>query len=122
METLKKGGEMDNSILSSVKKYIGITDEYTEFDSEIIEDINSVFFTLSQLGVGPKEGFSISGQEDEWTSYTQDSILLQAVKPYVKIKVKLIFDSPSNSFTLTSLENQAKEYEWRLNSQVETES
>lgn len=111
---------MDNSILTSVKKAIGIMEEYNEYDTQIIEAINSVFFTLSQLGVGPKEGFAITGLAEQWSDYIPDGTNLQAVKSYMGIKVRLIFDPPSNSFTSTSMENQAKEYEWRLMAQVET--
>lgn len=113
---------MDDSILTSVKKAIGVMKEYTEFDSSIIEDINSVFFTLNQLGVGPKEGFAITGVAENWSDYISDPVKLQAVRAYMRIRVQLLFDPPANSFTVTSMENQAKEYEWRLNAQVETES
>lgn len=113
---------MDSSILTSVKKQLGIMEEYEEYDAQIIEDINSVFFTLSQLGVGPKEGFSITGITEKWSDYIPEGTNLQAVKSYMGIKVRLLFDPPSNSFTLTSMENQAKEYEWRLNVQVESGS
>lgn len=110
---------MDSSILTSVKKAIGIMEEYNEYDAQIIEAINSVFFTLNQLGVGPKEGFAITGIAEQWSDYIPDGTNLQAVKSYMSLKVRLLFDPPSNSFTLTSMENQAKEYEWRLNAQVE---
>lgn len=110
-----------DSILDSVKKLLGITKEYTAFDPDIIIHINSVFFTLNQLGVGPEEGFSISDSSTTWEDYLPEGSKLEAVKSYIYLKVRMLFDPPTSSFVLTSMENQAKEYEWRLNVQAESE-
>ena len=108
-----------DSILDSVKKNLGIPAEYTVFDPDIIMHINSAFFVLSQLGVGPEKGFSISSKDDAWDSYIAKDENLEAVKTYVYLKVRVTFDPPSSSFVLTSMENQVKELEWRLNVAVD---
>ena len=107
------------SVLISIKKLLGIAEDYKCFDSEIIVHINTAFMTLQQLGVGPEEGFSITGEFDEWKSFLGDSKQLEAVKTYIYLKVRTLFDPPSSTAVLTSYENQIKEYEWRLNVQVD---
>lgn len=108
-----------DSILDSVKKNLGIPEEYTVFDPDIIMHINSAFFVLSQLGVGPEKGFSISSKYYTWDLYITNDENLEAVKTYVYLKVRITFDPPSSSFVLTSMENQIKELEWRLNVAVD---
>lgn len=71
------------SILTSVKKMLGITEEYEHFDPELIIHINSVLNTLTQLGVGPEDGYSIASEEDEWTSFLGEGNLLEMVKSFV---------------------------------------
>lgn len=108
------------SILTSIKKLLGITEEYTHFDADIIMHINSVFMTLTQLGVGPSEGFYIEDETTPWTAFTPDLNKLQAVKTYVYLKVKLVFDPSSlGSSTLAAYERQITELEWRLNMDAE---
>lgn len=107
-----------DSILADVKKVLGIPDDYRVFDPDIIMHINSVFMILNQLGVGPEKCFSIEDERDMWNSFA-DMSQLGAVKSYVYLKVRLLFDPPSSSFVLSSLENQAKELEWRLNVMVD---
>ena len=109
------------SILTSIKKMLGIAEEYEEFDPEIIMHINSVFTTLMQLGVGPSNGFYIEDAVAEWTDFIEDMSQLQVVKTYVYLKVRLLFDPTSlGSATLAAYERQASEYEWRLNVIAET--
>jgi len=107
---------MDESILTSVKMALmGVTEDYTAFDPQIILNINSVFPTLQQLGVGPEEGFSIADSSSKWSDYLgENETLLQSVKLFVVNKVKLSFDPPSSSFVLSALETQTKELEWRI--------
>ena len=109
-----------DSILTSIKKLLGIDESYTHFDVDIIMHINSVFMTLRQLGVGPPEGFRITGAYETWDEFIDDDQYLDAVKTYVYQKVGLIFDPPTNSAHLAALENLTKEFEFRLN--VEAES
>lgn len=106
------------SILTSIKKLLNLTDTYTPFDSDIIMHINTVFMTLHQLGVGPSAGFKIKDETAVWTEYLSDSILLEAAKSYVYMKVKLMFDPPSSSFVLESYKTLCSELEWRLTEQV----
>ena len=110
------------SILTSIKKLLGIAEEYTHFDNDIIMHINSVFMTLTQLGVGPSEGFYIEDSSAEWLDFIDDTNKLQAVKTYIYLKVKLVFDPASvGSSTLASYERQTQELEWRLNVAAESE-
>lgn len=108
------------SILTSIKKLLGITEEYDHFDSDLIMHINSVFTILTQLGVGPPEGFSIEGDDAEWYDFVNSKTNIEAVKTYVYMKVKLIFDPPSSSFVLESMNRTISELEWRLCVAAET--
>lgn len=107
------------SILDSIKKLLGISDEYTQFDEDIIMHINTVFLNLTQLGVGPEEGFFIKDNSAVWSDFVEDLNKLQAVKTYVYLKVKLLFDPPLASSTLAMFERQIDQLEWRLNVAVE---
>lgn len=108
------------SILNSIKKFIGIDAEYTHFDPDIIMHINSVFMDLNQLGIGPADGFYIEDDTTEWTEYIPDPTKFQAVKSYMELRVKLLFDPPSSSAVIDSMERQIDKYEWRLNVAAET--
>ena len=111
-----------DSILTSIKKLLGIAEEYTQFDSDIIIHINSVFTTLRQLGVGPSKGFYIEDETAEWTDFVSDLSDIQAVKTYVYLKVRLLFDPASiGSATLAAYERQIQELEWRLNIVAESD-
>lgn len=106
-----------DSILTSVKKMLGIAEDYTHFDADLIIHINTVLTMLRQLGVGPVEGFVITDSTatwDDFLSYT-DSMELEMVRTYVYHKVKLLFDPPLSSSVLSSTERLTKELEWRLN-------
>ncbi len=104
--------ESTNSILGSVQKLLG-ADEY--FDPDLIIHINTVFATLQQLGVGPENGFSINDDTAVWSDYTQDNNILNMVKSYMVLKVKLLFDiSASSSYVIEAMKQQCSEYEWRL--------
>ena len=110
------------SILTSIKKLLGISEEYTHFDADIIMHINSVFMTLTQLGVGPSAGFGIENDSASWEDFITDTTKLQAIKTYMYLKVRLVFDASSlGSATQAAYERQIQEFEWRLNVGVETE-
>lgn len=109
--------EITDSILMSVKKQLGGLEptEESPFDNDIIMQINGVFTVLQQLGVGPKEGFSITDSGALWTDFTTDILILNMVKPYMYAKVRLAFDTPTSGAVKEALENQVSEYEWRMN-------
>ena len=107
------------SILTSIKKLLGITEDYEHFDADIIMHINSVFMILNQLGVGPEKGFSISDETATWNDYLPDATNLEAVKSYIHLKVKLLFDPPLSSSVMESMQHIISELEWRLNVQAE---
>lgn len=102
------------SILTSIKKLLGIAAEYEHFDQDLVMHINSVFMTLNQLGVGPEEGFSISDEDAIWSDFLKDKKLLEAVKSYMYLKVRLLFDPPASSTVMESMNRMANEFEWRL--------
>lgn len=108
------------SILTSIKKLLGIAEEYEQFDVDLIMHINSVFLNLTQLGVGPKDGFIIEDETAEWTDFIGDSAQLQAVKSYMYMKVKLLFDPPLSSAVIDSTNRTISEFEWRLRLAAET--
>lgn len=107
------------SILTSIKKLLGITEEYAQFDQDIIIHINSVLSILTQLGVGPERGFSIKDETSVWTDFINDDLRLTAVKSYVYLKVKLLFDPPLSSAVIDSTNRMISELEWRINVMVD---
>lgn len=112
---------MDESILTSIKKLLGISEDYTQFDADVIMHINTVFLNLTQLGVGPEKGFFIESDKDVWSDFidAEDNPPLQAVKTYVYLKVKLLFDPPLSSSVIDAMNRQIAELEWRLNVAVD---
>lgn len=108
-----------DSILNSVKKKLGIQEDYTHFDEDIIIDINSVFMILNQLGVGPDEPFTIEDEDTYWEDFI-DNTRIEAVKSYMYMKVRLMFDPPTSGFLVDSLNKQIAELEWRMLVQAET--
>lgn len=105
----------NDSILTSVKKLLGPAEEYEHFDPDIIMHINSALATLTQLGVGPEEGFMITDKTAVWSDFIGDDLLLNLVPTYVYLKVKLGFDPPTTAAVLESFQKQADQYEWRIN-------
>lgn len=105
------------SILQDVKKWIGITREYEVFDSDILMSINAAFFTLHQLGVGPREGFAIEDGTEDWPEFSDDKMTISAVKQYVQLKVRNTFDPPTSSYVLNANQTKIDELEWRLREQ-----
>ena len=112
---------MNDSILSTIKRLLGGNIEGNYFDDELIIDINSVLSILTQLGVGPKDGFVITKDgEEDWESYIGDRKDIEMVKTYIYAKVRLMFDPPTNSFLVDSMKKLCDEFEWRLNVAIET--
>lgn len=108
-----------DSILTSIKKLLGITKEETSFDQDLIMHINSVFSILTQFGVGPSEGFFIEDDRAIWGDFLEDSTNLELVKTYVYMKVRLMFDPPTGSAVMESMNKMISELEWRINITVD---
>ena len=106
---------VSESILLSVKKMLGLDQEYDVFDPELIIHINTVFGTLHQLGVGPEDQFRITGDSETWSEFDTEGEQTDEVKTYIYLRVRLLFDPPSSSFVLSSFKEQLQELEWRLN-------
>lgn len=108
------------SILTSIKKMLGIAEEYEHFDPDIIMHINSVFMDLAQLGVGPSEGFSIEDDTSVWTDFLPDSNKFDAVKSYIYARVRILFDPPTSPAVMEAIKRDIDKWEWRLNVAAET--
>lgn len=108
------------SILTSIKKLLGIAEDYTCFDADIIIHINSVFMILNQIGIGPEKGFSIADNFATWEEFLPtDNKNFEAVKTYIHLKVKLLFDPPQSSTVMECMNRMISEFEWRLNVEAE---
>ena len=105
---------MNESILTSIKKMLGITESYTQFDMDLIIHINSVISILTQLGVGPETGFIISDKNKTWADWFTQSNDLESVKTYILLRVRLIFDPPANSTVVKAYEEIIRELTFRL--------
>lgn len=112
-----------DSILTSIKKMLGIMEDYEHFDQDIIMHINTVFTILTQLGVGPSEGFSISNKEAVWSDFIlPNEQMLESIKSYMYLKIRLIFDPPISSAVMESINRTISELEWRINVAVDTQN
>ena len=111
---------MDDSILISIKKLLGIGEDDEQFDPDILMHINSVFMILTQIGVGPESGFSIQDDSSKWTDFVSDINEIEAIKSYIYLKVRLLFDPPTSSSTIEAINSLISELEWRLNVIVDT--
>ena len=105
---------MEDSILVSIKQMLGIYDEDTAFDGELILHINGALADLTHVGVGPKEGFTILDKSTRWDEFSDNQTINAQAKIYVFCKVRLIFDPPSNSFVVDSITKTKDEAQWRL--------
>lgn len=110
------------SILTSIKKMLGIVAEYTHFDPDIIMHINTTFMVLQQLGVGPEKGFYIEDDTSTWAEFLDDPTQLQMVKSYMYLKVKKLFDPPTSSTHMNAIDQSIAEFEWRLNVAVDPQT
>lgn len=104
------------SILTSIKKMLGITEEYEHFDADIIMHINTVFADLHLLGVGPKNAFFIEDASATWDQFIPDNDpKFNSVKTYIYQRVRLLFDPPASSAVMDSMQRQIDKFEWSLN-------
>lgn len=106
---------MDNSILNSTKKILGLAEDYTAFDHDVITHINTAFSILTQLGIGPPIGFMIEDSSAVWDDFYIEDLQLNSVKSYVYLKTRQLFDPPQTSYLISAMERQIAELEWRMN-------
>lgn len=111
--------DISTSILETIKKLIGIDKDYGVFDLDLIVAINSSFMILNQLGIGPKDPFSIAGPESTWENFSQDIGKIELVKSYIYLRARLLFDPPATGVLHEAIERQILEFEWRLMIQAE---
>jgi len=111
---------MDDSILTSIKAMLGIDEADESFDTDIIININSILMDLNLLGIGPSAGFEISDKTTTWNDFIGVvDVSLSAVKTYIYMKIKLVFDPPSTAAKISAMERQISEYGWKINIQSE---
>lgn len=110
---------MEDSILNTIKAMLGPDSSYDVFDTDIMIHINTAFSFLTQLGVGPSNGFKITGDSETWGQFLGEALDLESVKTYIYLKVKMLFDPPASSFVMKAMEDTCKEIEWRLNVAVD---
>ena len=108
------------SILTSIKKLLGLDANYTPFDADVLAGINSALATLTQLGVGPKEGFIVCGPSETWRDFIGCRSDLGQIKQYVYLKTRYMFDPPQGG-VLSAMNEVIKELEWRINTVVDPE-
>ncbi|AVD99427.1 hypothetical protein CTU88_46130 [Streptomyces sp. JV178] len=113
---------MEPSILKSTKKILGVGEADTSFDVDIMLHINSVLSVLTQVGIGPDNGYSIEDDTATWGAFIGTDPRLNLVKTYLYLKVRLLFDPPGTSYAIDAMEKQIAEFEWRLNVMREEES
>ena len=111
--------KMGDSILGTIKKLLGLDDNYTAFDTDIIVFINSAMMTLQQLGVGPERGLTVTGITEKWSDFIPTDMMLEGVKTYIYLCVRMTFDPPASSFVMDAMKQQKEELEWRLREQAE---
>lgn len=113
--------KVEDSILNSVKKMLGIEPDYTDFDLDIMIQINAAFFTLRQIGVGPSDGYEITGPNETYNDYLgEGNKERNQVKAYLFYKTKIGFDPPQSSIVLEAFKQLIQEAEWRMNVQVDS--
>ena len=102
------------SILGSIKQMLGISQDETNFDAELMLHINGALMIINQLGVGPSTGFIVLGKTQTWSEFLADRKDLELVKTAVYLRVRLMFDPPQNSFLVSSIQKQIEEFDWRI--------
>lgn len=111
--------QIKDSILHDTKQVLGLEFDDDSFDLDVTLHINSVFMTLSQIGVGPRGGYQITNADNKWGEFIGDDLNLNSVKSYVYLRLRLLFDPPTNSFLVESFQKQLNELEWRLSVQTD---
>lgn len=112
-------GDISDSILETIKKLIGISEEYPVFDIDLIVAINSSFMILNQLGIGPDKPYTISDSSAKWSDFFGDEEVFALAKSYIYLRCKLLFDPPSSGVLHEAVERQISEFEWRMHVQAD---
>lgn len=113
--------DTSKSILNSIKKMLGLDPDYDVFDLDVTIHINAVLAAVTQLGIGPKGGFAISGDQETWSDFLGGGSGLPSdpktnlVQSYTYLRVRFLFDPPDGRYSIASYEAHLKELEWRLN-------
>lgn len=110
---------MNETIHGTIKHMLGIPQEVTSYDADILVNINSALMILNQLGVGPVECYVVKGILETWDVFLDSAVNFESVKMFVYLNVKLAFDPPDTSYKIEAFERQIKELAWRINSQAE---
>lgn len=112
-----------DSILGTVKKLAGnMTPEYEYFDMDLLVFTNSTLAILTQLGVGPDEGFLVNDTAAIWSDFIGEGdkkVLFGLVKAYVPLKVRQKFDPATSTIVSNSLDACIGELEWRIREAAE---
>lgn len=111
--------DKNTSILNTVKKYCGLTEDYDAFDQDILVLINGAILDLIQNGIGPESGYTVMDSSPTWSDLIGDFSNPGAVATYVSLKVKILFDPPTSSFVLDAYKKQLDEFIWRLNMEAD---
>lgn len=112
--------QMNDSIVATIKKMLGLEDNYTPFDMDVIVHINTALLTLCQMGIGPREGYTVTDYDQTWDDFLTNKVFLGGVKTWIYLQVKMLFDPPTNSFVMDAMKQQSEQILWRLNVQAES--
>lgn len=107
-----------DSILNSVKSYLGLSEDDESFDSDILMAINAVMTVLTQLGVGPEEPFVVRNAMQTWSNLLGENPI-GGVREFVCMRVRMLFDPPTNTYVVQALKEQIDEFEWRILAEVD---
>ena len=106
---------MTDSILTSIKKLLGIVESDTSFDSELIMLINSALMVIMQEWYGMDHAFRIEDKTATWDDLLgEEEVDYEGVKQYIFLRVKMIFDPPNNSSVIEAMRKEMEDLEWRM--------
>lgn len=105
---------MEDSILKSTKKILGVMDDDSTFDLDIITHINSALSIVRQVGVGPEDGLFIDSDSATWSDLGLPDDQTSLVRTYVYLNVRMLFDPPATSFLIDAINKQLAEHLNRL--------
>lgn len=106
---------MTDSILTTLKASLGLTEDDTNFDPELIMHTNSVLSTFNQLGLGPDEGYAITDKDQTWEDFLGNELRYNDAKSLLYLRVRMLFDPPTVGYVVTAYEKLIDEAVWRLN-------